>query len=61
MNVVLAQRAGKGCIHFFHVEPAMRHLRMAGFARRPRVLIVAVMTRDAAQTLVNAYGCAIVA
>jgi hypothetical protein len=61
MNIVAACRTYESRVHLLYVEPAMRHLRMTGFARSKRTLIVAGMTGEATQSFVNAHRSAIVA
>ena len=61
MDVVGAGRVYIGRVHLLHVDAAMRHLRMTGLARRPRVLVMSIVAGDAAQALVNAHRRAVVA
>ena len=61
VDVVLAGGACEGCIHLLHIEPAMGHLRVTGFARSSRVLIVAAVAGEAAQPFMHAHRGAIVA
>ena len=61
MDVVLAASAGEGGVHFFDVNAAVRHLRMACFAGCPRVFIVSDVAGEAADPFMHALGSAIVA
>ena len=61
MDVVLAGCAGKRSIHLLHIEPAVGHLRVTGFARSSRVLVVAGVAGEAAQAFMHTHRGAIVA
>lgn len=61
MDIVSASGAGECRVHFLDIDAAMRHLRVAGFAGGCRVLVVPGMASEAADSLVNADGSAIVA
>ena len=61
MDVVRAGCVRVGGVHLLHVEAAIGHLRMAGFARGARVLIVAGVAGEATQAFMHAHRGAIVA
>lgn len=61
VDIVFTAGIGKSGVHLLDVNAAMRHLRMARFARSYRAFIVAVMAREAAQSFMHAHGRTIVA
>ena len=61
VDVVGAFGAGESRVHFFYVDAAVRHLRMAGFAGGGRVLVVSGVTGETTDALVDTDGGAIVA
>src|SRR5689334_12137557 len=48
-------------VHGFHVQAAIRELRMTRRARRPGLLAVSAMAGEAAESFVDADGRAVVA
>ncbi len=61
VDVMRAFGAGESGVHFFDVDAAVRHLRVAGFAGGCCVFVVAGVAREATDALVNADGGAVVA
>ena len=61
VNVVGAFPVGESRIHLLDVDAAMRHLRVAGFAGRCCVLVVADVAGKAADAFVDAHRRAVVA
>ena len=47
-------------IHLFHIQPAIRELRMAGRAGSPGLLPMLFVARQATQSLVNAHRSAVI-
>ena len=60
VNVMRTLEVFERGIHLFHIQPAIRELRMAGRARSPGPLPMLFVTRQATQSLVNAHRSAII-
>jgi len=60
VNVVRAFRGTERSVHGFHVEAAIRQLRMTGRARRTSLLAVLLMAGETTQPFMHADGCAVI-
>ncbi len=61
VDVVGTFGAGESGVHFFDVDAAVRHLRVAGFAGGCCVLVVSSVAGETTDALVNTDGSAVVA
>jgi hypothetical protein len=61
VDIVLALGGGEGGVHLLHVQPAVRHLGMAGGAGRLSGLPVLRVAGHATNTFVDAHARAVVA